>query len=145
MADFREQAAVAQRANLDFFFGLAGKMLEGEEKLVRLNLDMTKTTFADWHQRVQDGLAKKGGTGSCWLAKRTGVALGGEGPDVRTSGCRDYVGHANAGSRRCQCPVLGSQPPGSMVRRECRAKHPGRFRSCNRVYEARYFARHHRL
>ncbi|KAA1006172.1 phasin family protein [Paraburkholderia panacisoli] len=59
MTDFQEQAAVAQRANLDFFFGLAGKMLEGEEKLVRLNLDMTKTTFADWYQRVQDGMAKK--------------------------------------------------------------------------------------
>jgi phasin family protein len=59
MTDFQEQAAVSQRANLDFFFGLAGKMLEGEEKLVRLNLDMTKTTFADWHQRVQDGMAKK--------------------------------------------------------------------------------------
>jgi phasin family protein len=61
MTDFQEQAAVAQRANLDFFFGLAGKMLEGEERLVRLNLDMTKTTFADWYQRVQDGLAKKDG------------------------------------------------------------------------------------
>jgi len=61
MTDFQEQAAVAQRANLDFFFGVAGKMLEGEEKLVRLNLDMTKTTFADWYQRVQDGLAKKDG------------------------------------------------------------------------------------
>ncbi|EUC20336.1 phasin family protein [Paraburkholderia hospita] len=61
MTDFQEQAAVAQRANLDFFFGLASKMLEGEEKLVRLNLDTTKTTFADWHQRVQDGLAKKDG------------------------------------------------------------------------------------
>src|SRR5258707_14615500 len=61
MTDFQEQAAVAQQANLDFFFGLAGKILEGEEKLVRLNLDMTKTTFADWYQRVQDGLAKKDG------------------------------------------------------------------------------------
>jgi len=61
MTDFQEQAAVAQRANLDFFFGLAGKMVEGEEKLVRLNLGMTKTTFADWYQRVQDGLAKKDG------------------------------------------------------------------------------------
>jgi phasin family protein len=59
MTDFQEQAAVAQRANLDFFFGLAGKMLEGEEKLVRLNLDMTKTTFSGWYQRVQDGMAKK--------------------------------------------------------------------------------------
>jgi phasin family protein len=61
MTDFQEQAAVAQRANLDFLFGLAGKMLEGEEKLVRLNLDTAKTTFADWSQRVQDGLAKKDG------------------------------------------------------------------------------------
>jgi len=61
MTDFREQAAVAQRANLDFFFGVAGKMLEGEEKLVRLNLDTTKTTFADWHQRMQAGLTQKEG------------------------------------------------------------------------------------
>ena len=61
MTDFREQAAVAQRANFDFFFGLAGKMLEGEEKLVKLNLDTAKTTLGDWYQRVQDGLAKKDG------------------------------------------------------------------------------------
>ncbi|HTR07707.1 MAG TPA: TIGR01841 family phasin [Paraburkholderia sp.] len=61
MTDFREQAAVAQRANFDFFFGLAGKMLEGEEKLIKLNLDTAKTTFGDWYQRVQDGLAKKDG------------------------------------------------------------------------------------
>ena len=61
MADFREQAAVAQRANLDFFFGMAGKLLEGEEKLIRLNLDTTKTTFADWYQRMQAGLTTKEG------------------------------------------------------------------------------------
>ncbi|NPT58288.1 phasin family protein [Paraburkholderia elongata] len=61
MTDFQGQVAVAQQANLDFFFGLAGKMLEGEEKLVRLNLDMAKTTFADWYQRMQDGLTKKEG------------------------------------------------------------------------------------
>jgi phasin family protein len=59
MADFQGQVATAQQANLDFFFGLAGSMLEGEEKLVRLNLDTAKTTLADWYQRVQDGLAKK--------------------------------------------------------------------------------------
>ncbi|MCG5076348.1 phasin family protein [Paraburkholderia tagetis] len=61
MTDFQEQAALAQRANLDFFFGLAGKMLEGEEKLIKLNLDMAKTTLGDWYLRVQDGLAKKDG------------------------------------------------------------------------------------
>jgi phasin family protein len=61
MTDFQGQAAVAQRANLDFFFGLAGKMLEGEEKLVRLNLDMAKSTLADWYQRMQDELSKKDG------------------------------------------------------------------------------------
>jgi phasin family protein len=61
MTDFQGQVAVAQLANLDCFFGLAGKMLEGEEKLVRLNLDMAKTTFADWYQRLQDGLTKKEG------------------------------------------------------------------------------------
>ncbi|MGF6937069.1 phasin family protein [Paraburkholderia sp. UCT70] len=59
MTDFQRQAATAQQANLDFFFGLASRMLEGEEKLVRLNLDTAKTTLADWHQREQDGLAKK--------------------------------------------------------------------------------------
>ncbi|MFP3647268.1 TIGR01841 family phasin [Paraburkholderia sp. SIMBA_054] len=59
MADFQGQAATTQRANLDFFFGLAGTMLEGEEKLVRLNLETAKTAFADWYQRVQDGIAKK--------------------------------------------------------------------------------------
>ena len=61
MTDFREQAAVVQRANLDFFFGVASKMLEGEEKLVRLNLDTTKTTLADWYQRMQAGLTEKEG------------------------------------------------------------------------------------
>jgi len=60
MTDFQEQAVVAQRANLDFFFSLAATMLEGEEKLVRLNLDMTKTSFSVWYQQVQDGLARKG-------------------------------------------------------------------------------------
>ncbi|AUT66834.1 TIGR01841 family phasin [Paraburkholderia terrae] len=59
MADFHAQAAAAQQANLDFFFGLAGRVLEGEEKLVRLNLETAKTAFTDWYQRVQDGMAKK--------------------------------------------------------------------------------------
>jgi phasin family protein len=61
MADFQGQTATAQQANLDFFFGLAGSMPEGEERLVRLNLDTAKTTLADWYQRVQGGLAKKDG------------------------------------------------------------------------------------
>jgi len=59
MVDFQAQAATAQQANLDFFFGLAGSMLEGEEKLVRLNLDTAKTTLTDWYQRVQEGLSKQ--------------------------------------------------------------------------------------
>ncbi|TCG03902.1 phasin [Paraburkholderia steynii] len=61
MTDFQEQAAVTQRANLDFFFGLTGKILEGEERLIKLNLDTAKTAFGDWYQRVQDGLARKDG------------------------------------------------------------------------------------
>ncbi|MGF6859166.1 TIGR01841 family phasin [Paraburkholderia sp. CI3] len=60
MTDFQGQAVTAQRANLDFIFGLASRVLEGEEKLIRLNLDTARTTLADWHQREQDGLAKKG-------------------------------------------------------------------------------------
>jgi len=61
MSDFQGQAAVAQQANLDFCFGLAGKMLEGGEKLTRLNLDTAETTFSDWYQRMQDGLTKTDG------------------------------------------------------------------------------------
>ncbi|MGF6780836.1 phasin family protein [Paraburkholderia sp. GAS334] len=59
MTDFQGQAAVAQQANLDFFFGLASKMLEGGERLIKLNLDTAKTMLADWYQRVQDGLTRK--------------------------------------------------------------------------------------
>jgi phasin family protein len=61
MTDFQRQVAAAQQANLDFFFGLAGKVLEGEEKLLRLNLDMTKATLADWYQRMDDELTKNDG------------------------------------------------------------------------------------
>ncbi|BCG05186.1 phasin family protein (plasmid) [Paraburkholderia sp. PGU19] len=61
MTDFQEQAVAAQRGNLDFFFGLTGKILEGEEKLIKLNLDTARTAFGDWYQRLQDGLAKKDG------------------------------------------------------------------------------------
>jgi phasin family protein len=61
MTDFQGQAAVAQQASLDFYFGLAGKLLEGGEKLVRLNLEMAKTALADWYQGVQDQLTKKDG------------------------------------------------------------------------------------
>jgi len=59
MADFQRQVATAQQANLDFFFGLAGSMLEGEEKLMRVNLDTARITLTDWYQRAQDGLARK--------------------------------------------------------------------------------------
>jgi phasin family protein len=61
MTDFQGQGAVAQQANLDFFFGVASKMLEGGEKLIKLNLDTAKTTIADWYQRMQDGLTRKDG------------------------------------------------------------------------------------
>jgi phasin family protein len=61
MTVFQGQLVLAQQANVDFFFGLVGKMLEGEEKLIRLTLDMVKTTFSDWYQRMQDGLTKKDG------------------------------------------------------------------------------------
>lgn len=74
MSDFQGQAAVAQRANFDFFFGLAGKMLEGEEKLIRLNLDMTKTTFADWCQRIQKGLTQKNEEEVPGLQNRLGLS-----------------------------------------------------------------------
>ncbi|NPT58892.1 phasin family protein [Paraburkholderia elongata] len=67
MSDFNGQAAVVQHASLDFCFGVAGKVLEAEEKLTRLNLDAAKTTFADWHQRMQDGLTKTNGDSASGL------------------------------------------------------------------------------
>lgn len=67
MSDFKGQAAVAQHANLDFCFGVAGKMLEGGENLTRLNLDAAKAMFADWHQRTQDVLTKTDGDNASGL------------------------------------------------------------------------------
>ncbi|MGF6267001.1 hypothetical protein OKW49_007995 [Paraburkholderia youngii] len=55
MTDFHGPVAEAQQANLDFFFGVAGGVQEGEEKVVRLNLDFAKTTFADWYQACKTG------------------------------------------------------------------------------------------
>jgi len=60
MSDLQGQAVATQQANLDFCFGVASKMLEAAEQLTRLNLDLAKTTFADWHQRTQDSLTQTG-------------------------------------------------------------------------------------
>jgi len=142
MADFQAQAATAQRANLDFLFGLAGSMLEGEEKLVRLNLDTAKTTLADWYQRVQDGLAKKDSQEVGDL--RDALAL----PSAEKVLTYERQVAEIASSTQTQLAevvmVPGVQPPGSIVRRESRAKRPGRLGSRNRISETGYHAGQHR-
>jgi phasin family protein len=42
-----EQVAAAQKANLETLFGLTTKAFEGVEKLVELNLQVVKATFAE--------------------------------------------------------------------------------------------------
>ena len=49
-----EQVAASQKASLDAFFGLTGKVFEGVEKLVALNLQVVKSTLAE----SQDNLTK---------------------------------------------------------------------------------------
>ncbi|HEX7935275.1 MAG TPA: TIGR01841 family phasin [Paraburkholderia sp.] len=53
-----EQFAVSQKAALDAFFGLTGKVFEGVEKLVALNLQVAKSTLAE----SRENLAKSPGT-----------------------------------------------------------------------------------
>ncbi|RDK02026.1 TIGR01841 family phasin [Paraburkholderia lacunae] len=73
MSEFQGQVFAAQQANLHFCFGVASKMLEGGESLIRLNLDAAKSTLSDWHQRVQDGLTKTDGENASYL--QNAVAL----------------------------------------------------------------------
>src|SRR5262245_52217118 len=42
-----EQVLSAQKANLETLFGLTGKAFEGVEKLVELNLQVTKTAIGE--------------------------------------------------------------------------------------------------
>jgi phasin family protein len=64
-----EQVAVA-KANFDAFFGLAGKVFEGVEKLVALNLQVIRSTLAE----AQENLTKVPGTPEPqqWFALQAG-------------------------------------------------------------------------
>jgi phasin family protein len=64
-----EQVAVA-KANLDAFFGLAGKVFEGVKKLVALNLQVIRSTLAE----AQENLTKVPGTPEPqqWFALQAG-------------------------------------------------------------------------
>jgi phasin family protein len=53
-----EQIAASQKAGLDAFFGLTGKVFEGVEKLVALNLQVVKSTLAE----SRESLTKAPGT-----------------------------------------------------------------------------------
>lgn len=66
-----EQTAAA-KANLDAFFGLAGKVFEGVEKLVALNLQVVRSTLAE----AQENLTKVPATTEPlqWFALQTGFA-----------------------------------------------------------------------
>ncbi|SKD04775.1 phasin family protein [Paraburkholderia hospita] len=47
-----EQIAASQKASLDVFFGLTGKVFEGVEKLVALNLQVVKSTLAESQENL---------------------------------------------------------------------------------------------
>lgn len=66
-----EQVASAQKANLDAFFGLSGKVFEGVEKLIALNLQAIKSTLVE----AQENAATASGTNDPqqWLASQAGV------------------------------------------------------------------------
>ncbi|AXE94679.1 TIGR01841 family phasin [Paraburkholderia terricola] len=53
-----EQIAASQKAGLDAFFGLTGKVFEGVEKQVALNLQVVKSTLAE----SRESLSKAPGT-----------------------------------------------------------------------------------
>jgi len=54
-----EQIAAAQKANLETLFGLTTKAFEGVEKLVELNLQVVKTTFAENVDNAKKALSAK--------------------------------------------------------------------------------------
>jgi len=64
-----EQVAAA-KANLNVFFGLAGKIFEGVEKLVALNLQVARSTLAE----AQENMTKVPGTTEPqqWFALQAG-------------------------------------------------------------------------
>ncbi|MFM0080734.1 TIGR01841 family phasin [Paraburkholderia sediminicola] len=66
-----EQVAAAQKANLDAFFGLSGKVFEGVAKLVALNLEAVRSTLAE----AQESTTKASVTNDPqqWLALQAGV------------------------------------------------------------------------
>src|SRR5579864_7355879 len=66
-----EQIAASQKASLDAFFGLTGKVIEGVEKLVALNLQAVRSTLAE----SQKNLTKAPGTTDPqqWLTLQAGV------------------------------------------------------------------------
>lgn len=54
-----EQVAAAQKANLETLFGLTSKAFEGVEKLVELNLQVVKATFAENVDNAKKALSAK--------------------------------------------------------------------------------------
>ena len=58
MALLSPEQVAAQKANVDAFFGVAGKIFEGVEKLVALNLQAVRATLAE----TQENMAKASGT-----------------------------------------------------------------------------------
>lgn len=60
MSNIQGQAVVSQQAHVDLCFGVASKMLECGEKLVRLNLEAAKSTFSDWYEGMHGVLTKPG-------------------------------------------------------------------------------------
>jgi phasin family protein len=63
--------AAAVKASLDAFFGLTGKVFEGAEKLVALNLQVVRSTLAE----AQENMTKAPGTTDPlqWFALQSGL------------------------------------------------------------------------
>lgn len=70
MAPSNPEQVAAAKANLDAFFGLTGKVFEGVEKLVALNLQVVRSALAD----AQQHLTKMPGTTDPqqWFALQAG-------------------------------------------------------------------------
>lgn len=67
-----QQLIAAQQANLDAFFGVANKAFAGFEKLVALNLQVSKAALADSHEIVTQAISA--GNPGALLALQTSLS-----------------------------------------------------------------------
>ncbi|SDI34492.1 phasin family protein [Paraburkholderia steynii] len=68
----QDQIATTRQANLDLFFGLSSKAVEGVEKLAALNIQAIRATVSDTFDLAQKSLSVK--EPQDWLALQNGAA-----------------------------------------------------------------------